>query len=256
VHELRLHFKHAGTPGENVDVGHADDGFGAHALDANAGHAIGQRRRFAGEERARRIHAAESALLLDLRVLGMHDRGITGLLQSVQILFQAVIPESGHHDARGFVGARQFARAAEVVDVCAVACFAIAFIERADLHEEEGFGAVFRGCFFAESQIVLDERHYDCVVCIVWIGYQNWMFDMRRLICNEILSLNAFVFVFYHDNRRDFLRLQRLRRLVFDLVLDLVFLTFDLVLLVFLVFNLAPPLGLDSNICIILVDFD
>lgn len=81
---------------------------------------------------------------------------------------------------------------------------------------------------------------------------------MRWLICNEFLSLNAFGFVFYHDTRRYFLRLRR-RRLAFDLV----FLAFDLVLLafillVFLAFDLvflAPPLGLESNICIILIDF-
>ena len=79
---------------------------------------------------------------------------------------------------------------------------------------------------------------------------------MRRLICNEFLSLNAFGFVFYHDNRRAFLRL---RRLAFDLVLDLVFLAFDLVFLafdlVFLAFDLAPPLGLESNIYLIAYDF-
>ena len=67
---------------------------------------------------------------------------------------------------------------------------------------------------------------------------------MRRLICNEFLSLNAFGFVFY--NRHDLLRLQRLVLFAFDLVL----LAFDRVLLVFLAFDrvlLAPPLGLDSN---------
>ena len=79
---------------------------------------------------------------------------------------------------------------------------------------------------------------------------------MRRLICNEFLSLNAFGFVFY-----DLLRLQRfvlvLVFLAFDflafvfLAFDLVFLAFDLVLLAF---DLAPPLGLESNILVIATD--
>ena len=73
---------------------------------------------------------------------------------------------------------------------------------------------------------------------------------MRRLICNEFLSLNAFGFVFY--NRHDFLRLQRFDLVLFVLlVFDLVLFAFDLVLLVFL----APPLGLESNILIIAADF-
>lgn len=95
----------------------------------------------------------------------------------------------------------------------------------------------------------------DVVVVVVvlfdWIS--KLLFDMRRLICNEFLSLNAFGFVFY-----DFLRLQRFVLVLVFLAFDFlafVFLAFDLVLLVFLVFDLAPPLGIESNICLILVDF-
>jgi hypothetical protein len=70
----------------------------------------------------------------------------------------------------------------------------------------------------------------------------KWYVDIRRLICNEFLSLNAFGFVFYHDNRRDFLRLRRFAFvfLVFAFVFLFILLAFILlVLLVLLV--LAPP---------------
>ncbi len=148
MHELRFHLKHAGPPGEDVNVGHADDSFGAHAFHPNAGHAIGQGGGFPREERAGGIHPAERALLLDLRVLGMHYRSVSCLLQPVQILFQTVIPKSGHDSAGCLVGAGQLARATELFNVSAVRDLAVNFVERANLHQQNRFSAVFSNRLF------------------------------------------------------------------------------------------------------------
>ena len=159
MHELRFHFKHAGASGEDINVGHANHRFGAHALQPNAGHAIGQGGRFAGEKRAGRIDAAQGALLLDLRALIVHHRGVSRLLKTVQILFQAVIPESGHDNAGCLVGAGQFARAAEFVYHVAIAFLAVAFVKGANLHEQDRFGAVFCCRFFGQTEILFHKRH-------------------------------------------------------------------------------------------------
>ena len=164
VHELRFHFKHAGASSEDVNVGHANHRFGAHALQPNAGHAIGQGGRFAGEKRAGRIDAAQCALLLDLRSLIVHHRGVSRLLKTVQILFQTVISESGHDNAGCLVGAGQFARAAEFVYHVAIAFLSITFVECANLHKQNRFRTIFCGCFLGQTEVLLNKGHVGVLI--------------------------------------------------------------------------------------------